>query len=354
MAVHGTYYDGRSSRGDAAELRVAGGQATIHVAGQPVTEAVPAARLIISSRIGSTPRYVRFPDGAQFETTDHAALERELVNHRGRAGILHRLESRWRYLPLALAIVIAFVWWAVVVGVPWASKVVAYSLPDESNEWIAAGALKFLDRHILASSTLPASEQQRLQARFDAFLAPWRVNQTITVLFRSGADSIGANALALPSGHIVFTDEMVRLAHNDEELLAVLAHEVGHLRGRHALRQGIQSSVLTLVAVAVVGDVSALSSLAGSIPLMLTQMGYSRDFEREADSFAVQALRERHIDVAHFTDILARLAQQHCGSGKSESDCAALDPEPEDWRGYWSTHPPTAERIQMLKSLETP
>ena len=47
-------------------------------------------------------------------------------------------------------------------------------------------------------------------------------------------EAVYLRALALPGGIIVVTDDMVNLAANDPELLAVLAHEMGHLRGRHA------------------------------------------------------------------------------------------------------------------------
>ncbi|MEB3735127.1 M48 family metalloprotease [Halopseudomonas pachastrellae] len=50
--------------------------------------------------------------------------------------------------------------------------------------------------------------------------------RTLKVHFRS-APALGANAFALPGGHLVFTDAMVELAQHDDELVAVLAHEAG-------------------------------------------------------------------------------------------------------------------------------
>lgn len=352
MPIRGSFFDGRSSRARAAQLRASGGHLGVFAEdGAPLTKMLPVAELKISSRIGDTPRYIRFPDGGQFETRDHETLERELAQHRGHPGLAHLLESRWRYLPPALAIVIGFVWWAVAVGVPWSAKVLAFSLPQESSQWIEQGTLHFLDRHVLAPSTLPEARRVHLQQRFANFIQPWQDGQSLKVLFRSGADTIEANALALPSGTIVFTDELVRLAEHDEELLAVLAHEVGHVRERHSLRQGLQDSALTLVLVAVVGDVSALTSLAGSMPLVLTQMGYSRAFEREADDFAVQALQQQGVEVRHLANILRRLAQSHCDEDADPEACMDSD---QDWRGYWSTHPGTRERIERLHRSVVP
>ena len=54
--------------------------------------------------------------------------------------------------------------------------------------------------------------------------------------------ALGPNAFALPSGIIVVTDELVTLAHDDREILAVLGHELGHVAHRHVMRQLLQSS----------------------------------------------------------------------------------------------------------------
>lgn len=347
MPVSGTYFDGHSSRPHAAELRVDGGRVGVYAAhgGRMLSGPFARADIQVSSAIGTTPRQVRLPGGGQFETDDHAGLDAELPGKHFWSGFVHRLESRWRYLPLALATVVAVVWWVVAVGVPWSAKTVAFALPPESSQWIAQGALHVLDRHVLAPTTLTAEQQSRLQRRFEAFMAPWQGEQPLRVLFRSGAGSIEANALALPSGTIVFTDELVRLAQHDDELVAVLAHEIGHVRARHSLRQSLQNSALTLALVAVAGDVSALSSVVGSLPLLLTQMGYSRDFEREADDFALHALRAQNVPIRHFENILRRLERSHCAQAQTPGGCEQQD----EWSGYWSTHPGTGERIEHLR-----
>src|SRR5207237_8201829 len=55
----------------------------------------------------------------------------------------------------------------------------------------------------------------------------------------------GPNAFALPGGVVVLTDELVRLAQSADQLSAVMAHEIGHLRARHALRAALQRGGLT-------------------------------------------------------------------------------------------------------------
>ena len=69
--------------------------------------------------------------------------------------------------------------------------------------------------------------QERLSERFSTVIID-HPDYPLKVLFREGG-RIGANALALPAGTIIFTDEMVRLSEDDTELVTVLAHEIGHI-----------------------------------------------------------------------------------------------------------------------------
>ena len=42
---------------------------------------------------------------------------------------------------------------------------------------------------------------------------------------------------ALPGGTVILTDQLVALAKNDDEIAGVLAHEIGHVKHRHSLKQ---------------------------------------------------------------------------------------------------------------------
>ena len=63
----------------------------------------------------------------------------------------------------------------------------------------------------------------------------------IRIVFRKGG-RLGPNAFALPGGTIIFTDEMIMLSEHDDELLAVLIHEIGHVVHRNGMRTIIQDS----------------------------------------------------------------------------------------------------------------
>jgi len=349
MAMHGNYFDSRSSRRREAVLRdLPGGPggkgrlAVVDAAGTLLAEA-EAGSLHISSRVGNTPRFLRFPDGGVFETTENDAVDRLARTLSPRAGLAHRLESRLRYAVIGLVVTVLFTWASIQYGIPFCARVAAFAISAENNRRIGQGVLEMLDKTIFSPSQLPQDEQERLHRRFLAFIGAVD-GIPLHIEFRHGDTNIGANALALPSGTIVFTDQLVKLAKNDEELLGVFSHEAGHVERRHAMRGILQQSALAAVIAAVTGDVSSVSTLIATAPVFLVQTGYSRDFEREADDFAVARLKEGGINPSHFADMLASLEASR--PGRDSKDGNHRDrPHLND---YLSTHPATAERVLRI------
>ena len=133
----------------------------------------------------------------------------------------------------------------------------------------------------------------------------------------------------------MITDDLVKLAESDAEIVSVLAHECGHIVHRHALRAVLQNSAVFVVIALITGDVSSATAFGGALPTYLLQSRFSREFEREADAHAVERLRQADIAPVHLATMLQRLAATH-----GESDSSVL--------GYLRTHPPTPERIQAI------
>lgn len=106
---------------------------------------------------------------------------------------------------------------------------------------------------------------------------------------------------------MVMTDQLITLSKNDTEVVAVLAHELGHVKQRHAFRQSLQGVLAGLILAAVTGDVS---SVASGLPAALMQMKYSRAHEIEADVFALNAMQAACLPPKAFADILQRLQNQ--------------------------------------------
>lgn len=335
MRISGHFQDGKQSRRQAAVLLVKSGTLRIVEPHDVALEAWPLHAVQISTRLGSTPRVLRFPNDSSFETDDHTAVERIQGAATAFPRWLHRVESRLGYLAAALILAAGVAWGAVQWGVPALARHVAFALPHTVGAHAERAALAMLDGTFLAPSRLEADAQYRLQQTFAPYLEATAAAPRMRVLFRDGSDTLGANALALPGGSIVLTDQLVTLAANDEELIAVLAHEAGHVARRHGLRRSIQASALGTLALLVVGDVSSIPSVAAAVPLILAERGYSRAFEREADQYARVTLRRHGIDPGHLAALLRR-----------------LDPAAEHDHGYLSTHPSTRERAEALLAIE--
>lgn len=293
---------------------------------------VPLIDVSVSERIGSVPRRFGFPDGTQFETPDNDAVDAALGRLGRRAGLAHWLETRWPIAVASLAAVAVIAVLFVQFGVPALAGYAARTLPLEVDRRLGAETLTLLDRSVLQPTKLPAARQRQLQAQFARVVGDASDGHGYRLELRA-SPRLGPNALALPSGIVVMTDELVELAEHDDELVAVLAHEVGHVQGRHSLRQILQTAGVSAIAFAILGDVSSVSALATSIPVLL-QAKHSRDFEREADAFAKRWMAAQGIAEHRFDDILCRM---EAASGGSTDDALSR---------YLSTHPATDERAR--------
>lgn len=327
--VHGHYFDAAASAAHEATLEAEGAQWTLRV-GERLLSLDPVG-LKVSDRIGSIPRRLTLPDGAEFETADNDGIDALLAARPDRGGparFVHALERRWGLALGALVTVVLLSVAFVSVGLPALTGWAARHVPTSVDARIGTHALAILDRSMLQPSALDPARQQALQAMFANMVR--NVDDAHEYRLELRASRLGPNALALPSGIIIVTDALVGLARHDEELQAVIAHEIGHVRGRHALRQLIQSAGVSMLAVVLLGDVSSMAALASAAPVLL-QAEHSRDLEREADAFARVWLSEHGIASTRFDAILCRMV----GARKDD------DPAP-----FLSTHPPVGERAQ--------
>jgi Zn-dependent protease with chaperone function len=345
IAIRGYFYDGKTSAQVPAECKVYDNGAVQVCAAQnaKVLLKLPRFDLKASPRLAHTQRYLYFPQGQTFETEDNRSVDEALARFQKRPWLhaVHLLESRKRYVLACLAVMLAIAWIVGRYGVPAVARIIAHHLPPAAVHRVGSQTLAMLDHSLFKPSRLDPSEQERLKAHFqESVQAHAGIN--LQVVFRHG-DRLGANAFALPNGTVVFTDKMVRLARSDDELLAVLAHEAGHVAYRHGVQRIIQDSLLTFAISAVTGDVSGTSELFLGLPVVLTELAYSREFEREADHYALRYLQSRAISPRHFANLMRRLEQQE----QAES----LDRQGH-WSNYLSTHPTTSERLAAFEQAD--
>ena len=330
--LEASYFDGKRTLRHSVSVILFNGR--LRVIGRDVDGNFDAGKIRVSPRIANTPRWLYLPDGGACAIADNEFVDR-FSDERPFAHTLHKWESRPAYAAVAVAMVVAVLWLLFDKGLPAMAEIVAERIPLSVETGLGLETLDGLDRSLLAASKLTEERQTALRSQFEKMAKAGGAASTLRLEFRSST-VIGPNAFALPSGILVMTDELVQLAKSDEEILAVLAHEIGHTHHRHSMRGLLESSAAALIVAGITGDIASTTSLAAATPTLLLQMKFTREYEREADRYALTMLQRAGIEARHFAAILGRLEASASKGGV--------------FPGFLSSHPPTAEREALVRS----
>ena len=330
-AFEGVLFDGVRAAGLPVHVEAQGDEVLIATAIEP-QRSVVRDQIIADAPIPGVPRLLRLPGGELIQTDAHEAVAslwppKDFISRAAFA-----IESRWWAAVTGLALTAGAVWLIVAFVLPLAAEPVARRISPAVEAFMGQQTLEILDRTIFGPSTLTEEKTDELEEKYALFV-DGEDAQRYRLAFRHAGMP---NALALPGGIIVVTDEMVLATENDAEFLAVVAHEIGHVRGHHAMRLVLQSSGLAVLMTALAGDAVGTTILAAALPAVLLRTRYSRQFESEADDYAFAMLKRHGQSPQAFADLMRRLRlQPHA--------------EPDSVLQYLSTHPATEERIQRAE-----
>lgn len=308
----------------------------IRVQGDGVDREATISELRVTARLARTARTIEFADGARLLVADHPVLDKWFPGEDRLQRFVDRLERHAHAVAASIvfclvAAIVTFTW-----GVPWMADRIAAQIPEGVETQLGNEVMQQLDSVFgLKPSEIDLDRQQAMRERFSSLAAELPRSARYRLEFRS-ASSLGANALAVPGGVVVVTDELIDLFDDERELDAVLAHELGHQEHRHALRQTLRGSFVLVIATLFTGDVSSASAIVIAVPTMLLQNHYSRSFEEEADRFAFEMLAKRKISPAWFGSAIGKLTEY---ADDSDDDLA-----------YLSSHPSHAARIAAAQS----
>ncbi|MDD2366931.1 MAG: M48 family metalloprotease [Desulfuromonadaceae bacterium] len=155
-------------------------------------------------------------------------------------------------------------------------------------------------------------------------------------------DSPVQNAFAVPGGVIFVSNALVSILDNEAELAAVLAHEIGHVSAKHALKSTQRAQLLqgvgTITAASIKGNKGKqFASAIGDMQAVLFDKGLDKNMEFEADYAAMETTYRTGYDPSAMITVLEKLQKIEASS--------------KDKNGSWfSTHPPLAERIARLRT----
>lgn len=329
----GKFYDGQVPVAVPATL-IWSGQ-NVKVIGAMIALDYPVNRLRVSPRVGTADRFVALPGGAQLQCADSALLDR-LPQEGKTEGVVAWLESRWQVALACLVITLGGLAAGYFYGLPAAADRIAARVPIEYERTLGKQALTWLDANEwFRQSKVAPDVQEELRAGFARLADGLPMAAHLRLEFRD-APGIGPNAFALPGGTIVITDQMIELSESAAEVYAVLAHEIGHVERRHALRHILQDSVSAAAAATLTADASTLTLAVSGLPVLLAQARYSRQFETEADEYGFALLKQHDLSPEDFATLMERVS-------------AKRDPQTERSMSFLSTHPVTADRIARAR-----
>jgi len=152
-------------------------------------------------------------------------------------------------------------------------------------------------------------------------------------------DNDQINAFATPGGYLFFYTGILRMMESEDELAAVMAHEISHVVGRHSVKT-IQTYYGGAIALSLLlgddmeNEVGRITSLVFGLALQ----GYGRKNEHEADEFGLHYMAKASYNPNGAVTMFEKLASF---SGEKK-------------RGFFenltATHPETRERISRMKT----
>jgi predicted Zn-dependent protease len=237
-----------------------------------------------------------------------------------------RALRHWR-LAAQLAAAVAVLYGSWQLARPAVADMLAEAIPPALEEQLGQGMLRQLELRTLQPSELSETHQARIGGAFASLQAPHEGAPRHRLLFRRSR--LGAAAFTLPSGDIVLTDALVLALPDDGAVLAVLAHELGHLQRRHMLRRLVQDAMLPAISGMVMGDAGWLvSSVAERAP----HLEWQQRAEIEADNYAADLMEHNGLSLRSLAEVPEALS----GAGDAQ-------------RSYLVIHPTCAERLAQQR-----
>lgn len=151
-------------------------------------------------------------------------------------------------------------------------------------------------------------------------------------VFKLLADTKTVNAFSLPGGQIFLTTALFSQLKTDDQIAAVIAHQMGHVIARHGAefiaKQGMPQGV------APNADIAAANNLPVETMVPLLDYKYDENQENEADKIAVKYLQQAGYDPQALAEVIQLLV-----SGQGEEKA-----------GFSATHPSSKSRLQSLQA----
>ena len=266
----------------------------------------------------------------------------------GGPGGPRRLSQRGQVLLVAGGGVGLVVWVSSLQEVPYTGRMHSILVAPETERQIGEQTFQQILQEAAAARTL-------LPQSHPAALAVRRVGSRIAAVAGDGVgggfqdqmkglqwefaviQSPEINAFVVPGGKVVVYSGLLRMVAREDELAAVLAHEIAHVLARHAAERITQGSVLELVRmVAYWGFGLPIPSGAMAAFFFLPN---SRKAETEADAIGVQLAARACYDPSAAVEVFEKLGREEAKAGGGRTP------------GFLRTHPVSGDRVAAIRKM---
>ncbi|GHU00239.1 peptidase M48 [Alphaproteobacteria bacterium] len=199
---------------------------------------------------------------------------------------------------------------------------------------------------------LPLISDAETQEAVEALAAPLAAAAGLETLHIYIVNDPSINAFATVDSTIALHSGLIMAAKTQGDLAAVIAHELGHVKAGHPLREGqlrtesLGQTLLMGAAAVAAGVASGNPSVAVAGVMMgghvgaANAMAYRRGQESSADIIAVDLLRKTGIAPSHMLRVMEGIAL----SGR-------LEGAPRSSAPFYATHPTTQSRLAYARQF---
>jgi Zn-dependent protease with chaperone function len=181
---------------------------------------------------------------------------------------------------------VASIFAVVLLGVPLAADRLTPLVPRTMERHLGEAAERQLEIVFGDKICNGATGQAAFVKLVDALRLPAGLDDTVTA---SVLNTPIPNAYALPGGRFFLLSGLLEKAHDPDEIAGVLAHELGHLKHRDNVRELIHNGGSSFLIGLLFGDITGAGA-ALFASRTLVSASYSREAERDADSFAIEVM----------------------------------------------------------------
>jgi septum formation protein len=206
---------------------------------------------------------------------------------------------------------------------------------SEKEKSIGAAMAQSIEKQVELNDDVDANERvEKILKRIVAVCDRQELIYTIKVI-----DEDKLNAVSLPGGYIYVFKGLIDKVKNDDQLAAVIAHEVAHITARHSVKR-MQSMYSDLALRLAAMQTGGRFATGVDVALNSIFFAHAREDEFEADRLGVKYMKKAGYNPDEAARMLKILKAQQ-------------DKEPSTPYSYWRTHPYLTQRIAAASTASS-